>query len=57
MDTRTGKIYPSLSDALKAGVSEDRLVTGREEALRDLSAQIRKLDQRGSFKNLCQEEK
>ena len=57
MDTRNGDIYPSLADALKAGVPEDRLVTGSEEAIKSLSAKIRELDQRGSFKNLSQDEK
>ena len=57
MDTRNGNIYSSLTDALKAGVPEDRLVTGSEEAIKELSARLRKLDQRGSFKNLPQEQK
>lgn len=52
MDTRNGDIYASLEEAKAAGVPEDRLVTGSQAAIADLSARIRALDQRGSFKNL-----
>lgn len=52
MDTRNGDIYASVGEAIAAGVPEDRLVTGSKAAIADLSARIRKLDQRGSFKNL-----
>lgn len=51
MDTRNGDIYPSREKALEAGVPEDRLVTGSREAVEDLSKRLRKLDERGSFKN------
>jgi hypothetical protein len=52
MDTRTGDIYENVEEAMAAGVPEDRLVTGSKEAIANLSARIRALDQRGSFKNL-----
>lgn len=56
MDTRNGDIYGSAAEAKAAGVPDDRLVTGSEEAIKDLSARLKKLDQRGSFKNLPREE-
>ena len=40
MDTRDGTIYPNLDEALKAGVPEDRLVSGSREALDDLRSRI-----------------
>lgn len=57
MDTRNGDIYASAAEAKAAGVPDDRLVTGSPEAIKDLSARLRKLDQRGSFKNLQAESK
>lgn len=41
MDTRTGQIYGSLEAALAAGVPADKVVTGPEPALQDLSRLIR----------------
>jgi len=41
MDTSTGKIYDSKEEALKAGVSEDNLITGTNKALRKVKKLIR----------------
>lgn len=54
MDTRNGDIYRSMAEAIRAGVPEDHIVTGTPAAINDLSARIRQLDQRGSFKNTAQ---
>ncbi len=52
MDTRNGDIYASVELAKAAGVPDEDLVTGSREAIEKLSAKIKKLDQRGSFKNV-----
>ena len=52
MDTRNGDIYASVELAKAAGVPDEDLVTGTPEAIAKLSAKIKKLDQRGSFKNV-----
>ena len=52
MDTRNGDIYASAELAKAAGVPDDDLVTGSREAIKKLSAKIKALDQRGSFKNV-----
>ena len=52
MDTRNGDIYASVELAKAAGVPDEDLVTGSREAIEKLSAKIRQLDQRGSFKNV-----
>jgi hypothetical protein len=52
MDTRNGDIYASVELAKAAGVPDEDMVTGSREAIEKLSAKLKKLDQRGSFKNL-----
>lgn len=52
MDTRNGDIYASAELAKAAGVPDEDLVTGSREAIEKLSAKIKKLDERGSFKNV-----
>lgn len=42
MDTRTGQIYDSLSEAVAAGVPEQHLVTGDRSALEPLSRLIQR---------------
>jgi hypothetical protein len=56
MDTRTGKIYLTRELAEAAGVPDEDLVTGSQEALQKLAKKIKQLDQRGSFKNLSKED-
>lgn len=51
MDTRNGDIYASRKLAEAAGVPDEDLVTGSRPALEKLAQKLRKLDQRGSFKN------
>jgi hypothetical protein len=51
MDTRNGDIYLSRELAEAAGVPDEDLVTGSRAALDKLADIIKKLDQRGSFKN------
>lgn len=52
MDTRSGDIYASRELAEAAGVPDEDLVTGSKEALQKLAKKIKRLDERGSFKNL-----
>jgi hypothetical protein len=49
MDMRSGEIYGSLKEARKAGVPDQFLVSGTEEALKNLKKII---FTKGSFKNV-----
>lgn len=40
MDTRTGVIYETKDKAIEAGVPENRLITGTEEALKYIQPKI-----------------
>lgn len=55
MDTRNGDIYASRALAEAAGVPDEDLVTGSREALEKLATKLKRLDQRGSFKNIAAE--
>ena len=50
MDTRDGTIYPTLEDAIKAGVPDEHLVSGSREALEQLKKKL--IFTKGSFKSV-----
>lgn len=52
MDTRNGDIYASRELAEAVGVPDEDLVTGSRAALEKLAQKLKKLEERGSFKNL-----
>ena len=50
MDIDTGKVYATKEEALRAGVPEDKIVTGTPSAIEALSAKLKLFPKRRRMK-------